>query len=90
MQPLEFDLNQFSRGKMHAFDLAVSAGGNSIPVPVLLVRGSRPGKVLVATAGIHGDEYEGVQAILNVSAKINPAEMEGYFIAVPVANPTAF
>jgi predicted deacylase len=59
-------------------------------VPLLLLNGSRPGKTLVVTAGVHGDEYEGVRAILEVVQELSPQTMSGRLIAVPVANPPAF
>jgi predicted deacylase len=90
VQPHEFELKQFAPGKKHFLDLDVCAGEHRIAVPVVLVRGSRPGEILAATAGVHGDEYEGVQALLNVCVRLDPAEMSGDFLAVPVANPPAF
>jgi predicted deacylase len=56
----------------------------------LLVVGSKAGKTLVVTAGIHGDEFEGVRAILDTYALLDPTVMTGTMIAVPVANPPAF
>ena len=59
-------------------------------LPVLHVRGASPGKTLVATGAVHGDEYEGVRAILETFEELDPAAMSGEFLAVPVANPPAF
>lgn len=61
-----------------------------VDLPVLLIRGARPGKTLVVTAGIHGDEYEGVRAILETYQSLDPQAMTGDFLAVSVANPPAF
>ena len=44
----------------------------------------------MATAAIHGDEYEGVRAIHETFAELRPEQMRGSFLAVPVANPPAF
>jgi predicted deacylase len=59
-------------------------------LPLLVVRGARQGAVLAVTAGIHGDEYEGVRAIFEVFEALDPALLSGTWIAVPVANPPAF
>lgn len=63
---------------------------NTTDLPLLLLNGARPGKTLVVTAGVHGDEYEGVRAILEVVQELSPQTMSGRLIAVPVANPPAF
>jgi predicted deacylase len=89
MQPHEFELRHFARGRKHYLDIDVSAGDHRISVPILLLRGARDGKVLVAMAGVHGDEYEGVQAILDVCTRLDPAGMAGDLLAVSVANPPA-
>lgn len=57
---------------------------------VIVVRGRRPGQTLVVTAAIHGDEYEGVRAVLDACDGLDPSEMSGDLLAVPVANPPAF
>jgi N-alpha-acetyl-L-2,4-diaminobutyrate deacetylase len=68
----------------------VEAGDNRVDLPVIVVRGQRPGRTLVVTAGIHGDEYEGVHAIFDVIRQLDPQSMSGDLICVPVANPPAF
>jgi predicted deacylase len=42
------------------------------------------------TAGIHGDEYEGVRTIFDVVEQLDPVSMSGDLLCVPVANPPAF
>ncbi|HWR13431.1 MAG TPA: succinylglutamate desuccinylase/aspartoacylase family protein [Terriglobales bacterium] len=65
-------------------------GGDGVVIPLLLVRGGRPGKTLVVTAGVHGDEFEGVRAIMETYDELDPNDMRGDVLAVPVANPPAF
>ena len=62
----------------------------TLSIPVLAARGSRPGKTLVTTAGVHGDEYEGMEAIHRTFAALDPASMTGSFIAVPVVTLPAY
>jgi predicted deacylase len=90
MYPSEFHPSRFERNSRYTLDLKFEAGGHSLALPVILVRGARTGKTLVVTAGVHGDEYEGIQAILEISRELDPASMAGDFLAVPVANPPAF
>lgn len=90
MNSADFNPSQFQRGQKHSLDLSLDPGVPGVSLPVLLVRGSNPGQTLVATAGVHGDEYEGVRAILDTYQSLAPQEMTGDFLAVPVANPPAF
>jgi len=62
----------------------------TLSIPVLAVRGSRPGKTLVATAGVHGDEYEGMEAIHRTFEALDPSSMTGTFVAVPVVTLPAY
>lgn len=85
----DFCLSRFERGHKHSIVLSLP-GLPEISLPVLLVRGSRPGRMLVVTAGVHGDEFEGIRAILDMYSELDPETMSGAMIAVPVANPPAF
>ncbi len=41
-------------------------------------------------AGVHGDEYESVAALQDLSKELDPKQLAGTVIIVPVANPQAF
>ena len=64
--------------------------GDGLGFPLLALRGRRPGKTLVVSAGVHGDEYEGVRAIFETFEEIGPEQMSGMLLAVPVLNTAAF
>jgi predicted deacylase len=83
---MTFDPSSFARGARH--EASIDLGFTRIPI--LLLRGSRPGKTLVVSANVHGDEYEGVRAIYEAVAELDAGSMAGDLIAVPVANPPAF
>jgi predicted deacylase len=70
--------------------VATRADGSAIELPVVAVRGDKPGKTLLVTAGVHGDEFEGMAAIRQLFKQLTPAGMAGTFIAVPVTNPPAY
>lgn len=71
-------------------DVAKSRSGFSADIPVHLFVGSRPGPTLLVEAAVHGSEIIGTVAILNVIEKLNPAEMAGTLIAVPMLNRLGF
>ncbi len=57
---------------------------------VLATVGATDGPTLAVLAGVHGDEYEGIRAIPQVFRAIDPAELRGRLIMVPVCNVPAF
>ena len=72
---------------------AISArlDADSLLIPVLAAKGdSGQGKTLVATAGVHGDEYEGMEAIFRTFEALDPSNLSGTFVAVPVVTLPAF
>lgn len=84
------NLSGCARGARHYLTLSVEAGSHRVELPVIFVRGSKAGSTLALTAGIHGDEYEGVRAIFDVVEQLDPSIMSGDLLCVPVANPPAF
>jgi predicted deacylase len=89
MKPGVFNRASCERGTKYAIDLEFELDLHRIQLPLLLIRGRYEGKCLVAMAAVHGDEYEGVRAILDVCSALDPNEMHGDFLAVTVANPPA-
>ncbi|WP_329179427.1 succinylglutamate desuccinylase/aspartoacylase family protein [Streptomyces sp. NBC_01477] len=64
--------------------------GHDLELTVHRVVGTRPGKTLVAFGGIHGDEAMGPEEVRRLVTSVDPAELSGTIIAVPVANPYAY
>jgi predicted deacylase len=59
-------------------------------IPVTVVHGARPGRVLALIAGTHGYEYTSILALPRVRARLDPARMSGSVILVHMANPPSF
>jgi predicted deacylase len=51
-------------------------------VSVTVARGARPGKRVVLTSGVHGDEMSSIHTVQNVMAQLDPAAMAGTVMAV--------
>jgi predicted deacylase len=64
--------------------------GTQIRLPLTLVHGARPGKTLLVTGGIHGGEYPGIEAAIQLARALDPAAMSGSAIIVSIASPSAF
>ncbi|MDJ0790073.1 MAG: succinylglutamate desuccinylase/aspartoacylase family protein [Myxococcota bacterium] len=63
-----------------------SFAGFSVDTPVLVLRGRVPGKTICMVAGIHGDELNGIEVVRNLFEDIDPQEVAGMLLGVPVAN----
>lgn len=61
-------------------------GHDHTTLPVHVVHGRSAGPVLFVTAGIHGDELNGVEIIRRLLARRFLAELRGTLLAVPVVN----
>ena len=86
------DVETLPPASRHAFDLVVAplADGSWLTVPVKVIIGSRHRPRLVTIAGVHGDEPEGMLALLDFAEQCDPARLHGAIVLVPVANPPAF
>src|SRR5262245_33788447 len=63
-----------------------SSSGDELGLPLMFIKGNGPGKTLAIIAGIHGDEYEGTQAIHEIFNHLDAHEVSGNILLVPVAN----
>lgn len=79
-------------GARESLDYVVAplAGGAWLTVPVKILTGARPRPRVVAVAGVHGDEAEGILALFDYWHECDPGELDGTVVLVPVANPLAF
>ncbi len=60
------------------------------PVEMIVICGSRPGKTLVVTAGVHGCEYVGIETLNRLKRELEPAALSGRVILLPLVNPEGF
>jgi predicted deacylase len=71
--------------------LSVEVGkGLSVRMPVVIVNGQADGPVFAVTAGVHGAEYPGIEAAIRLSRTLDPAEVRGAVLIVPVVNVPAY
>lgn len=64
--------------------------GMRMAIPVWIARGARPGKTLCVTAGIHGDELNGVEIARRVFVETDPQQLSGTLAVLPVLNRHGF
>ncbi len=87
-----FDLSDTEPGTKRYYWLnLVSDGlGNPISIPLIIARGSQPGPVLGLTAAVHGNELNGIPVIQRLFTEIDPDELKGTIVGVPVVNVPSF
>lgn len=68
------------------FNMAKLYTTTSVEVPVIIERSRKPGPVVLLTAGIHGDEINGVEIIRQIISKGINKPTKGTIICIPVVN----
>jgi predicted deacylase len=63
-----------------------SFAGSEVISPISVVHGTRPGPVLCLTAAIHGDELNGVEIVRRVVNGLDPGQLGGTVVGVPIVN----
>jgi len=84
-QKIELKSKQFFKMK-----IAKNLDGGELSIPLHVINGKKEGPVLGLFASVHGQEYYHNRTIRNIVSEINPSELTGTILAVPVANPLAF
>ena len=79
-------MEQTTAGKQ-LFQIKIEEGQ---PIDAIRIVGNTEGKRLVVTAGVHGDEYVGIQAIREILEELKPQKLAGQVIFVPVVNRDGF
>ena len=80
-----------ARGQKAAGVLAVPAGSDAATdIGVVVVNGARPGPVLAIVAGAHGTEYASIIAVERLVDAVDPAQLSGTLILVPLVNVPSF
>jgi uncharacterized protein len=58
--------------------------------PFLAIRGRVSGPTVLVTAGIHAAEYTGIEAAIRLGRDIDPGEVRGILIVIPLLNRPGF
>ena len=93
-----FAQNSFTVGTATAAAGQKATGTLEIPagvdaatsIPVVVVRGSKPGPVLALVSGAHGTEYASIIALEKVIQTLDPAQVSGTVIILPLINIASF
>ena len=76
--------------KQVSFKVGLLPQGNELTVTVNVVNGSKDGRVLGLLSTTHGTEFLSIEQIRQIVLGVDPKQLSGTIIAVPMANPLAF
>src|SRR5438309_9905105 len=80
-----------ARGQKATGTIEVPAGSDAaLSIPVAVFHGAKPGPVLALVAGAHGTEYSSIISLEKLIGLLNPAEISGTVIIVPLINIQSF
>ena len=59
-------------------------------IAVAVVNGAKPGPVLAIVSGAHGTEYASIVAVSKLVGRLDPAEISGTVVLIPLVNVPSF
>ena len=62
---------------------------SSLELPVAVINGTGTGPAVLISAGVHGAEYIGIQAAMELSRELEPEAVNGQLVFLLLANPPA-
>src|ERR1700730_2219300 len=80
-----------ARGQKATGTIEVPAGSDAaLSIPVAVFHGAQPGPVLALVAGAHGTEYASIIALEKLIPALDPAQLSGTVILIPLVNLPSF
>lgn len=69
---------------------AGNISGFPVRIPLSLINGSRPGPTLCISSGLHGCEYDSIEAAIRITNAFSPDMISGRLIVLPIINLPSF
>ena len=63
---------------------------SEVRLPLWVAAGKEEGPMVAVTGGVHGAEYAGILGAIRVFGQLDPSELKGTVVVIPVCNPVAF
>src|SRR5262245_19440590 len=80
-----------ARGQLARGAIKVPEGSDAgYDIAVAVLHGAKPGPALAIVAGAHGTEYASIIAVEKLIDGVDPAQLSGTLILVPLLNPASF
>lgn len=85
-----FHLGSFAVNPGEKINGFLKIGQGEFELPITILNGKRPGKTVLITAGIHAEEYAGIQSAMELSESLKIEKMAGTVVLVKLVNREAF
>ncbi len=72
------------------YEVAENYLGDPVEIPVTIINGEQPGKTVFFSAGIHGDELNGVKVVQEIADRYEPEDIHGILVCLHVCNIPAY
>ncbi len=84
----EINLKNIPLGTINRFWLHIVDDGMGLPIylPVIIARGVKEGPIMGVTAAVHGDELNGIPVIQRLFKEVDPENLSGTIVGIPVMN----
>lgn len=84
----DLNISKLKRGEVHRIHLHLSDNYLGVPwrVPLIIVRGMTKGPTIGLTAALHGNELNGISTIFKLLDTVDPKELTGTLVMVPISN----
>lgn len=80
------DIAAASGSRSQGFVTYGESASGPIRFPLVIINGAHDGPTLCLTAGVHATEYAPIDAVMRAARALEPRDLRGAVIAVPVAN----
>ena len=84
------DIEAAPGSKSHGFIKAGELPASDVLIPVYIINGSEPGPTLCILAGVHPDEWQGMEAAVRIYHHVDPKKLSGTVISCPYQNLPGF
>ncbi len=91
-EPFRIGNLEVAAGRSGTAELPVSrlVTGTHVSLPLRVLHGAAEGPTVWLSAAVHGDEVAGVEIIRRVLANVDPRQLRGTVVAVPIVNVHGF
>jgi len=76
--------------KRHGFIKAGELPAADVRVPIYIINGTKAGPTLCVLAGVHSDEWQGMEAAVRIYRFVDPKKLAGTVISCPYQNLPGF
>ncbi len=68
----------------------IAVPGTPVQMPATVIAGTRPGKRILLTGGVHGGEYPCIETAIRLARDLEPADIKGTLVIIHPVNTPAF